>query len=113
MGTWTPNLYFYGLWHIPLTFANILDRLFNTLKTYKQNSGSLLYPLATVYLATFNILYYFIKISGTQSVDWYGQHTWRSHPLVVMTRFSISLTLVDAPSNFWIATLGSDQNGTI
>ena len=29
--TWTPNVYFYGLWHITLIFANILERLFNTL----------------------------------------------------------------------------------
>ena len=39
--------------------------------------------------------------------------TWTPYPLVVMTGFSIVLTLVNASYPFWMSTFGSEQNETI
>ena len=75
IGTWTLNLYLYGLRNLALTFANILDPFFDTMENNQQNDGSLLYPLATACSATSAGLDYFIMLGGTRSVDWSSHRT--------------------------------------
>ena len=73
----------------------------------------ILYPLETTYSATSTVFDYLIRLSGTHSVNWFTHFTWMSHPLVVITGFSILPTLVDESLTLGMYTLGGEINEMI
>ena len=64
-------------------------------------------------LINLNRIWFLYQTPWAPSVDWSVHNTLMLHLLVVITGFSMILTVVNASYPFWMYTLGSEQNETV